>query len=67
MLSHAGNTGNCGHPAALLKRGGVSFDLPREHIGGNLELGFYQFAQHIAAGMVELVTGFAHLPQKLSH
>src|SRR5712691_2662291 len=33
MLLHAGKTGSCGTRAALLKRGGVSSDLPREHIG----------------------------------
>jgi len=34
MLLHAGKTGGCGTRAPLLKRGGVSSDLLREHTGG---------------------------------
>ena len=32
MLLHAGNTGTCEIRAALFKQGGVSSDLPREHM-----------------------------------
>src|SRR5205823_5391729 len=63
ILLHAGNPGSCGTRAALRKRGGVSSDLPREHIGGNLARGVYQLTRYLAARMVALAAGFAHVPQ----
>ena len=65
MFLHAGNTGSCGTRAALLKRGGVSSELLREHMGGSLDPGFYQFPQYLAVGTVALVEGFAPLPELL--